>query len=766
MNPITRPAVAILLLLITVTITGSAQQKRQTPAKPQPKPAVAPTPAPTFDTLIAADSYILYGEARGAGQVIRSSAVNDLLEPVLKLASPPKEFRTILKWLKTHAEEVMTSRLLLATWANSAAKNLPEVVIAIEFASAEEATKFSAGLNEFLPTVLPPAPAAEPSPDKSRGSNTTEKPKPATPNFHIKRFGSLVVLTPKPWTMKQLKPAGSKLLTEDPNFRVAHNRFNSEPLFVYLDTKAIERQDEENRKRWEQEAIEARKRNETLAEKKAQEPPEAEPAGDDKFTVTEQVVNPYGTPPPDSKDVPAPDPLSNAFAGLAYLFFSGDAALPAGVGFALAFEGESFDLRALLVNQAGEKSDALPFVPMLIPGPAFTPEAPNIFPADTELLVTMSLDLTQIHTTIAKQHLPEYIASPVKTANGVEEPVSPLAEFDKRLKLSIKDDVLPLLGSEIALRLPMQGLNLIGLAGVRPTVLQVKEEPAVNGAAVAIALRDKEAVRALMPKIIDNLGFKGASSFAQTERREDTEIVSYANLLSYAFIGNFIVISDNVATTRHIVDSYLKHETLASNGDFRNSTRWHPKPQHGLLYISPSFMESYKAWAEQAATRISDETRAFLVKATSVSQPITYSLSNEGLGPMHEVHIPKNLLLMAVAGISGEGNPPPALRNERAAIGLMYGIVYAQGQYKKSKGNGSCGTLEQLIAADLIPKEMVESSACVFNVTVSGDKFEVSATPSEYGNGGKLSLFIDHTGVLRGGDRNGAAATASDPKIN
>ena len=765
MNQITRPAVAILLLLITVTITGSAQQKRQIPAKPQPKPAVAPTPAPTFDTLIAADSYILYGEVRGAGQLIRSSAVNDLLEPVLKLSRPPKEFRTILKWLNAHAEEVMTSRLLLATWANSAAKDLPEVVIAIEFASAEEATKFFSSLNEFLPTVVPPEPAAEPSPKNSRAPNTTEKQKPATPRFHIKRFGSLVVITPKPWTRKQLKPAGSKLLTEDPNFRAAHNRFNSEPLFVYLDTKAIERQDQENRKRWEQEAIEAQKRSETVAEKKAEEPAEPEPAADDKFTVTEQVVSPYGTPPPDSKDVPAPDPLSNAFAELAYLFFSGDAALPEGVGFALAFEGESFDLRALLVNQAGEKSDALPFVPMLITGPAFMPEAPNIFPADTQLLATMSLDLTQIYTTISKQHLkPEFIA--IQNRGNSDEVQSPLTGLEKRLKLSLKDDLLPLLGSEIALRLPMQGLNLIGLVGINPALMQVKEEPATNGAAVAIALKDKEAVRALMPKIIDNLGFKGASSFAQTERREDTEMVSYANLFSYAFIGNFIVISDNAATTRHIVDSYLKHETLAGNGDFRNSTRWQPKPQHGLLYISPSFMESYKTWAEQPATRVSDETRAFLMKATSVAQPLTYSLSNEGLGPLHEVHIPKNLVLMAVAGITGEGNPPPALRNERTAIGLMYTIVYAQQQYKSTKGNGSCGTLEQLIAADLISKEMVENSAYVFNVTVSGDKFEVSATPSEYGNGGKLSLFIDHTGVLRGGDRNGAVATASDPKIN
>ena len=185
------PTAAILLLLITLTATTSAQQKRQTTPKPQPK--VAQAPAPTFDTLVPAESYIIYGEVRGAGQLIRSSALNDLLDPVLKLAGPPKEFKAVVKWLNAHAEEVMTSRLLVATWPSNSAKDLPDALIAIEFASAEEATKFSGSLNEFLPKLLSPSqPDPLPSPDKSLNF-LPEKKEPPTPRFHLKRFGSLVV---------------------------------------------------------------------------------------------------------------------------------------------------------------------------------------------------------------------------------------------------------------------------------------------------------------------------------------------------------------------------------------------------------------------------------------------------------------------------------------------------------------------------------------------------------------------------------------------
>jgi hypothetical protein len=345
-----------------------------------------------------------------------------------------------------------------------------------------------------------------------------------------------------------------------------------------------------------------------------------------------------------------------------------------------------------------------------------------------------------------------------------EEFQSPFAEIEKRLKINLKDDLLPLLGPEVSIRFPMTGLGIVGLNGV---MVSAPEGQSSSGSiAVAIAVRDKEALKALMPKLIEGMAFKGASSFAQTERREDTELVSYANVFSYAFVGDFIVLAADPAAIRQIIDSYLKHETLASDTHFKNFTRWQPRQVHGEVYISPALMESYKTWATQPTARMSDQTRAFFTRLSMTSQPITYALSNEGFGPLHELHLPKNLVLMAIAGISGETNPPPMVQNERAAIGMMYMIVSAEQQYKASKGNGNYGTLEQLIELDLVPKGSMEKSGYKFELTITGDKFELTAVPSEYGKSGTLSLFIDQTFALRGGDKNGAPASASDPPIH
>ena len=264
MTIFTRPTAALLLLLISSFLMAptEAQQKRQTPARPQPR--VSPTPAPTFDTLIPSDKYNVYVEVRGVGQLIKSNSVSELLEPVLKLGGPPKEFRTLVAWLNTHSDQVMTARLLVATWPS--AKDIPDAVVAIEFASAEEAAKFATPLKEFLTKVLPPKPAETPESQTEKTevgqllkSVQAATAAPPTPSYYLQQSGSLILLSPTPLDLKKFRPAGSKLLSDEINFRTARNRFSSEPVFVFVDMKAMERQDEEQKKKYEEMRVEAEK---------------------------------------------------------------------------------------------------------------------------------------------------------------------------------------------------------------------------------------------------------------------------------------------------------------------------------------------------------------------------------------------------------------------------------------------------------------------------------------------------------------------------
>ena len=130
----------------------------------QTKPSVAreaeTKPAPTFDTLLSADSYVVYGEVRNLGQLLSTGGAGEIVDPIMKLAEPPAELKAIVKFLKTNAESLTTSRLLLGI--SPVRKDIPMVFVAIEFASPEEAARFAPKLDKFLPEILPPVPDATP----------------------------------------------------------------------------------------------------------------------------------------------------------------------------------------------------------------------------------------------------------------------------------------------------------------------------------------------------------------------------------------------------------------------------------------------------------------------------------------------------------------------------------------------------------------------------------------------------------------------------
>lgn len=756
----------LTLMVLVSSVQVMAQQRRQTPKTPTKRvsPVQKPAAPPTFDTLLGTDCYNIYLETRAVGQLISSSSVNELLEPILKLAGPPKEFKTLVRWLNTHAHEVMTSRMLVAAWP--VAKNVPEAIVAIEFESAEAAAKFEPQLNSFLPKVLPPTP-----PDGPGDANPGVTTEASRPSFFLTQVGTLILITPSKLTLTKLHPPGSKDLSEDANFRTARNRFTSEQLFVYVDLAAIEKQDQE---RIKQNQEEAKRQAESIAKQDASEPkPETSPIPADEKVEKEEPVPEVPVPespssvgqPDQSQQKNQPDP----FAGLSLLagsIFTGQPKWPDAIGAGISLEGDSLEVRALLITAPGVKASPVPFIGNFITAAPLTPESPGVLPADTELLITASLDLPQIHAAMSNPPTSGRGRFDVQAIKDSEW-VSPFDGIEKQLKINIKDDLLPLLGSEVAVGIKLEtdsGNTTTASPSPSPAPSPSPQSSEMNFV-VALSLRDKEGMRVLLPKMVDSLGFKGASALAQTERRGDTELVSYGNVLAYAFIGNFLVISGEVGMVRKVVDLYLKNETLAGDTQFKNYTRWQPRQLQGQVYISPALMESYKTWANDPTTLISDATREFLTRVSTYAQPLTYSLSNDGFGILHELHVPKSLVLMAVAALAEGANPPPIVANERGAMGALFMIANAEEQYRSDKGNGSFGSVEELRAAGFISDEMLEINGYKIEIVAAGNKFAATAVPVEYGKTGKTSYFVDETKVLRGGDHGGAAASVNDKPI-
>jgi hypothetical protein len=435
-------------------------------------------------------------------------------------------------------------------------------------------------------------------------------------------------------------------------------------------------------------------------------------------------------------------------------------------------------VRALLINSPDLKGSPVPLIPILVSGPPITQEASAILPADSELVVTASLDYALMYDglikTLGRQSEQELRGAAQTIKGNTSE--SPFAAYEAKLGLKVREDLIPLLGNEIAATIPVKMLGL-GIKQPPPTAATVDHSGQSGGdqpappptskaePVIAISVRDREAVKALIPKIIDSLGFPGASSLGQTEKRGDTEFVTYGDAVSYAFVGNFLVVSPDTNSVRNVVESYLNHQTLASDTTFKNYTRWQPRQLLGQIYVSPALMEAYLGNTRDPGSAMPEKVRDFLSRLSLTPEPITYALSDEGLGPLHELHVPKNLVMLLVAGIAGDTNQPPQAVNEAIANSTLRTLASAELTYQSTVGNGNFGTLDQLIDQGLVPKDLIEKAGYKIELMVVGAKFEATATPIEYGKSGKMSFFIDESSVVRAADRAGSPATIMDKPL-
>jgi len=454
----------------------------------------------------------------------------------------------------------------------------------------------------------------------------------------------------------------------------------------------------------------------------------------------------------------------------------GEPQWPEAVGVALALDNNDYVVKAILIDAPDAKKLPLPFVPQLISGPSYASDAPSVLPEDTEVFVTASIDFLQTYEGMRKAAETKAKAEVKQVpAGGKEPPLDPYAEFEKKAGIKIKDDLLPVFGNEIALAgslktLQGAGISMIGMPSAKPSPesgdakADKDKKKDDEFPMLLLAVKDREAAKRIMPRILDGLGMGEANLIAQVERRDDTEMVNYAGIFAYAFVGNFVVISE-AATVRRVIEANINHQTLASNTTFRNSRRWEPNRTLGQIYVSPALMEGYHEQIRKQGATLDPEMRDFLLGLDPTASAITYALSNGGLGTEHEIHLPKNLILTMVAGISSATKNPPPEMNEGIAIGMLQMLANVENTYKETSGKGSYGTIANLTEQKLLPPDVFDKYGYKFELTIMGDQFEAVATPKEYGKSGKRSFFVDKSGVVRGDDHGGAPATIADKPV-
>jgi hypothetical protein len=831
---------ASLLLSSIVSAQRPVKPPAPTPHTPNAAAANEKAPAATFDTLLSADAYGVYAEVRMVGRQFGSQEIEQLLTPYLIGGSGvPPELVNLYKFVKAHAEPLMTARLMFATMPVRA--GVPEALVAVEMPSVEEARKFLPELKEFIALNVAPQPQVSDDAALVKVGDTPPEEAPATPNrrgrrrarsrattenargdaarpdaatpFQVKRSGSIIAMSYEAFTFKNLRGRDQALLVDEPGFRAARARFGTDTLFVYFNTVRMfnsskmknEALAKEYRRQEELAQAELAKKGITANSNMADVAVAVGTDGDGNMSVNmntnaavvasgnanrttnansnvaESPVDEMPPPPPETLPEPTPSPKSEKeleeerrreesrqFAQtLGSLVFgegprgmNSSSPWPESIGIGLSLESDSLVARGLFVNLADDQPlRPIPFLPVVFSGPSIAAEAPNVLPAETGIFVTASLDLPQMYDYLASMlKILDLAATSGEGKGGFAEQ---LTSFEKTNNFRIREELLAALGNEIALGLPSQ---FLGLRNVRRSVAD--DPPPLSGPIAVIALNDKKALQELLPRVLAAIGFVGATEQSIIEKHGDVEVLNFTNG-TVAFIDRFLVSAPDAATMRRIIDSYNSGETLANNERFRESSGWQSRQAVGQVYVSNTVLKNMFEDVAKAVNDIDDEAiRAFLLQLDPEPGAITHSATRESNGLMHEIHLPKNLLSLITAS-DLVSQKLSTLRSNEGQAGWKLRMLHTYEEaYKANKGRYA--TLEELKAAGHFKEEYdrLEMEGYEFRVSVSGDKFEATATPKGYPKLGRRSFYIDQTADLRGADTGGKPASASDPVVD
>lgn len=494
---------------------------------------------------------------------------------------------------------------------------------------------------------------------------------------------------------------------------------------------------------------------------------EGVPEMEGDVTITAPVA-----PPPPSEEQLAARRMERLMRNL----WGGVPRLPGAVAAAVGLEGGTLALRMAVENTASGPVNLIPFLPNVISGAPVTTEAAQVAPADGEIFFSASLDWAQIFNAVlgtAKENSgsPELRQARGRgdvlaeaEGDGEGKPASPeesLAEMEKFFGFKIREDFLPTLGGEVAVSLPLDGF----VRGFRMNPKAEEEKEAEPGLVAIVALNDADKARRLMPRVLALFGLAPLGAQAEVEKREGFEIRN-AGGFAYAFINNFLV-AGQLPHVRHAADSAAAHRTLASTNGYRDATAWQARQKLVQAFVSEGLMRhTVEESKKQAGGSTDPVVLALLAQLEVPPEAASLATTNEGDIVLHELRLPLNLIKVFSAGAMIGMKEAPVIGTEMSAAYALRNIRDAEEVFSSKEGRQRFGTLEELLAEDLMEKGYVERLDYKFEVNALGDKFEATATPKNYGKTGRRSFFVDETGVIRAADHKGKPATAQDPPID
>jgi hypothetical protein len=357
-------------------------------------------------------------------------------------------------------------------------------------------------------------------------------------------------------------------------------------------------------------------------------------------------------------------PLMPAGAGQDSAYAAGMLAALGSMPYAIALggslEADAVSVRALMLY--GPKKNEGLLSSVMAATHAGQPRAASFAAPDAEVFIDVMLDWGKFYEAI--ESLFAMFASAAAANAGAQEPgaqpgaairgvpphgIDPLAAAEASLGFSIKHDLLPTLGNEMAITLTGMGA-LMNAAQQRNRASAPATAPAAKMPAprftLMLEVRDAAKFERLITRLFGKLSKGPQQPFARAQHRGAT--INYRKDMAYAITGGFFIAGGSAADVRRALDAHALGTSLASNRSFQ-AAMGAPRPTMLQVYLSGAVSSSvYRMLTAEAAK--ADVTPVALKPGKPQSHPpLGMVITPDSDGTMIEMRVPTNLALTALA---------------------------------------------------------------------------------------------------------------------
>ncbi|HJQ70552.1 MAG TPA: DUF3352 domain-containing protein [Blastocatellia bacterium] len=313
-----------------------------------------------------------------------------------------------------------------------------------------------------------------------------------------------------------------------------------------------------------------------------------------------------------------------------------------------SFEAGTARVRALLMYNPKQKGGL--FSSLMSATRLAEPQAPRFAASNTDFFVDLMVDWEKLYEGLESIFAMVAGAQAAGagqqggTAGSALQSGDLLQMMEAQLGFSIKNDLLPTLGGEVAIA--VSGFNEVLSAQPK----QGKRRAAGPSFTLMLALKDPVKFEKYFNRLFSRMGGQTTQAYARAPYRGTT--ISYGKSMAYAISGGFFVAGGSVAQIRRALDAKAADGSLASSPEF-NQAMGAPRPLMLQVYISSGAANGFfKTIASQAAKL--NAGGGLPVPASSSRSAIGVTMTPAADGLMLDVRVPAELAVMALAAMATE----------------------------------------------------------------------------------------------------------------